>query len=144
MSNWRETTVESRKRWEQNAHYWDEKMGKHSNRFHREIIRPMTEKLLSLSPGENVLDIACGNGNFSSRMAEMGVQVTAFDYSANMIEAARKRCVDYREQIDFDVVDATNLDELMGLQNAAPFDKAVANMAIMDISDIRPLLGCMA
>lgn len=43
MSNWVATTDESRIRWENNANFWDRKMGEHSNRFHREIVRPSTE-----------------------------------------------------------------------------------------------------
>lgn len=65
-------------------------MGEYSNRFHREIIRPSTEMLLNVNDGEEILDIACGNGNFSKRMADLGAKVTAFDYSANLIEKAKK------------------------------------------------------
>ena len=143
MGNWSNTTDESRKRWEENAQYWDERMGEHSNRFHREIIRPATEKLLALSPGERVLDIACGNGNFSRRMAEMGVTVTAFDYSARLVERARERCSEYLDKISFKVVDATKFEDVICLGEAGSFDKAAANMALMDISDIEPLLGAL-
>jgi len=79
MSNWSTTTDESKKRWEINADFWDERMGEHSNRFHREIIRPSTEILLDAKSGEKVIDIACGNGNFSQRLVDLGATVTAFD-----------------------------------------------------------------
>ncbi|MFZ5353513.1 MAG: class I SAM-dependent methyltransferase [Bacillota bacterium] len=141
MSNWKETTEDSRRRWEDNADCWDERMGEHSNRFHREIIRPDTEKLLSVKDGEKILDIACGNGNFSRRLVELGAKVTAFDYSEKMIENARKRCSAYLDKIDFHVIDATNANEILALSSAGPFDKAVSNMAIMDISDIAPLFN---
>jgi hypothetical protein len=61
MSNWKETSDDSKRRWEENADFWDERMGEHSNRFHREIVRPDTEKLLSVNKNEKILDIACGN-----------------------------------------------------------------------------------
>lgn len=139
MSNWPDTTEESRKRWEENANFWDKYMGEHSNQFHREIIRPETERLLAVESGERVLDIACGNGNFSKRLAELGAVVTAFDYSAKMVENANKRCQQYLKQIDFHVIDATKYEELMAVKDSSPFDKAVSNMAVMDISDIEPL-----
>ena len=82
--------MKAKKRWETNADFWDERMGELSNRFHREIVRPSTEVLLDINEGENILDIACGNGNFSKRLVDLGARVTAFDYSANLIENAKK------------------------------------------------------
>lgn len=115
MSNWATTTDESKKRWEKNADFWDEKMGEHSNRFHREIIRPSTEELLEVNEGEEILDIACGNGNFSRRLVDLGAKVTAFDYSANLIENAKKRCSLCINKIKFKVIDATNYNQLIEL-----------------------------
>jgi SAM-dependent methyltransferase len=141
MSNWKETSDDSKRRWEENADFWDERMGEHSNRFHREIVRPDTEILLSVNKNEKILDIACGNGNFSKRLVKLGAYVTAFDYSEKMIQNAKKRCFDSLDKIDFHVIDATSSDELLTLDNKGPFDKAVSNMAIMDISDITPLFN---
>lgn len=140
----RDTNKESRSAWEANADYWDTKMGDTSNYFHREIIRPHTEELLCVKPGDMVLDIACGNGNFSQRMAECGARVVAFDYSGKMIEHAKSRSTVYRDQIYFHVCDATNYSEMLALLSGRAFDKAVANMALMDISDIEPLLKALA
>lgn len=125
--------------WETNAEFWDAYMGDESNDFHRDLVRPHTEELLHICPGDLVLDIACGNGNFSQRLAEYGAAVVAFDYSANMIELAKKRRAAVLDRVDFRVCDATNYDELLKLRQVQPFDKAVANMAVMDISDIEPL-----
>lgn len=125
--------------WETNADYWDAKMGDESNRFHREIVRPDTEKLLDVQQGDLVLDAACGNGNFSRRLAELGAEVVAFDYSKRMIENAKKRQAKYLDKIDFAVCDATDYEQIMSLKGDKPFDKAVSNMALMDISNIAPL-----
>ncbi len=125
--------------WEQNAEFWDEQMGDESNFFHCDIVRPNVEQLLQVKKDDLVLDIACGNGNFSARMAQQGTQVVAFDYSPKMIELAKKRRHDVMHRVKFCVCDATNYDDMLQLQQSRPFDKAVANMAIMDISDIAPL-----
>lgn len=92
LSNWKKTMKESRARWEQNADFWDEKMGEHSNRFHREIVRPSTEKLLSIRSQDRILDVACGNGNFSRRLAELCA--VAFSTSIHSVSACRNRCSD--------------------------------------------------
>ena len=52
--------------WETNAEYWDDYMGDESNVYHRELVRPAVTELLDPSPGERILDIACGNGNYSA------------------------------------------------------------------------------
>ena len=47
--------------------------------------------LLNPQPGDFVLDVACGNGNYAAYLAERGVDVLAFDFSPRMIELARRR-----------------------------------------------------
>ena len=130
--------------WEKNAEFWDECMGDESNFFHCDIVRPGVEKLLDIKKGDFVLDIACGNGNFSARIAQQGVSVVAFDYSPKMIELAKKRREEYFDYIDFMVCDATNYNQLIELKRDKPFNKAVANMAIMDIEDIDPLFKAVS
>ncbi len=138
--NYPETTLESKIRWESIADFWDSRMGDHSNLFHRIIVRPKTEELLMPTKGDLILDIACGNGNFSQRLAELGAKVIAFDFSEKLISHAMKRHDSFRDKISFQVCDATDETRLQLLKQNRFFDKAVANMAFMDISDIRPLL----
>lgn len=137
--NLKDTNMESLNAWETNAQFWDNKMGDDSNRFHCEVVRPHTEELLDIKTDDLVLDIACGNGNFSKRLVEQGAKVIAFDYSPKMIELAKTRRVDILDNVNFNVCDATDYNQLMKLRQNKPFTKAVANMAIMDISDIEPL-----
>jgi 2-polyprenyl-3-methyl-5-hydroxy-6-metoxy-1,4-benzoquinol methylase len=142
LSEWKELINDSQSRWDENAEYWDDYMGENSNQFHRELIRPNTEKLLEVKKDQTVLDIACGNGNFSRRLAELGAEVIAFDYSAKMIERAKLRSKDYLKRIDYKVIDVTNYDSLIEL-GSQKFDSAVANMALMDIADITPLIQAL-
>jgi len=74
--------------WERIAAWWDNAIGE-GNEFQRELIMPATDRLLALKPGEVVLDIACGNGNYSRRMARAGAKVVAFDGAATFIERAK-------------------------------------------------------
>ncbi|MFD0616974.1 class I SAM-dependent methyltransferase [Paenibacillus sp. GCM10027629] len=142
MSQWSELTDDSKSRWEEIAEFWDDYLGEHSNRFHREIIRPKTEELLAVNEGQTILDIACGNGNFSRRLADLGAKVVAFDYSSKMIERAKSRSKDYLNSIDYQVIDATNVDSLTEL-GTERYDGAVANMALMDIADITCLVKAL-
>lgn len=51
----------------------------------------------------------------------------------------KKRQKRYANNIEFCVADATNETSLMALKRNKPFTKAVSNMAVMDITDIKPL-----
>ena len=126
--------------WEALADDWDARMGEDGNKFHRELIRPATLRLLDPQPGERILDAACGNGIFSRKLAEIGTQVVAFDYSPQMIAHAKTLCADYLERIQFSVADATDYAQVTALGS---FDKAVSNMAVMDIEDIKPLIDAI-
>lgn len=137
-------TAEDKVIWETNADFWDTYMGDDSNVFHREIVRPPVEKLLQVQPGDHILDIACGTGNFSARMAELGAEVVAFDFSEKMIAHARERRRVFLDRITFAVCDATDYDGLMKLANNKRFNKAVSLMAIMDIANIEPLFRAVA
>lgn len=144
MGTFKETVEESKAIWETNADFWDSYMGDESNVFHREIVRPPVEKLLQVQPGDYILDIACGTGNFSARMAEQGAEVVAFDFSEKMIAHAKKRRRAYLDKISFSVCDATDYASLMTLKGDRKFDKAVSLMAIMDIAHIEPLFRAVA
>jgi 2-polyprenyl-3-methyl-5-hydroxy-6-metoxy-1,4-benzoquinol methylase len=136
--NWRELKDETQAIWDQNAAFWDDYMGE-GNSFQRLLIGPTTENLLELQGGELVLDIACGNGNFSRRLAQLGAQVTSFDISQTFIERARARSTEFGDQIEYHLIDATNPKQLLSL-GQRHFDAAVCNMALMDMPDIDPLI----
>lgn len=134
---------DSRRAWDANAEFWDAQMGDASNEFHRKVVRPGVGRLLDVSAGDFILDIACGNGNYSAWMAERGARVVAFDYSEPMIRLARKRQARFRGQIEFCVADATSRSSLLALKKECPFTKAVSNMALMDITDLSALFSCI-
>jgi 2-polyprenyl-3-methyl-5-hydroxy-6-metoxy-1,4-benzoquinol methylase len=132
---------EAKQAWNQNAKFWDERMGE-GNDFVEVLIWPVTERLLALKPGERVLDVACGNGLTSRRMAAMGAQVIAIDFSKQMIEHAKKRAIIDPDRLQYTVVDATDYDALMALGENS-FDAALCNMALFDMAEIEPLMRAL-
>src|SRR2546428_4471796 len=93
--------------WNQNAAFWDEKMGE-GNLFQRVLVGPTSERLLDLKPGEVVLEIACGNGVFARRMAQLGARVIATDFSEQLLERARARTTEHADRIEYRLIDATD------------------------------------
>ena len=128
--------------WNQNAKFWDERMGE-GNQFQSILIGPATERLLTLQPGELVLEIACGNGVFARRLAQLGAQVIATDFSENLLGQARKRTIGYGNSIEYRYIDATNEEQLIALGERR-FDAAVCNMAIMDVASIESMMSALS
>ena len=102
------------------------------------LLDPSTSLSTSSRPGRRYLDIACGNGLTSRRLAGLGAQVTAFDFSSKLIERAKARSTDLQPLISYHVIDATDEQQLLSLGEQA-FDAALCNMALFDIADIEPL-----
>ena len=128
--------------WNRNADYWDRRMGE-GNDFHSLLIGPAQERLLDLRRDELVLDIACGNGQFARRMAELGARVLASDLSERMVENARARTTTHTDRIQYDVIDATDRERLMALGERR-FDAAVCTMALFDMAEIGPLISSLS
>lgn len=57
-----------------------------------------------------MLDVGCGPGFFSVLLARLGYEVTAVDYTENMLAEARKNAAHYGVNIDFRRMDAQKLD----------------------------------
>ena len=47
--------------------------------------------LLKPAPGESILDLGCGNGVLTEKIAQVGASVLGIDSSRSMVDAARKR-----------------------------------------------------
>jgi len=140
--DWQQANQETRDVWNQNAAFWDARMGE-GNDFVEVLIWPATERLLELQAGERVLDIACGNGLSSRRLAAGGAKVVAFDLAEEMIRHARGRTREHSDRIEYRVLDATDEQELLRLGERG-FDAALCNMAQFDMAQIRPLFRALA
>lgn len=130
---------ETRAIWDQNASFWDEKMSGDGNDFQRILVHPACERLLNLQPGETVLEIACGNGIFARRMAQAGAHVIATDFSTQLLARARARTTEHTDRIEYRLVDATREEQILAL-GSQRFDAAACNQAIMDMTEIDPLM----
>ncbi|MCH8205682.1 MAG: class I SAM-dependent methyltransferase [Chloroflexi bacterium] len=128
--------------WNTNAEHWNERMGE-GNDFYNYLVRPSQDRLLGIKQDELVVEIACGNGNFTRHLAGLGARVIAADISERMVEIARQRTTLNADRIEYRVVDATDTGQLLALGERR-FDAAVCNMAMMDMTDIKPLLSSLA
>jgi trans-aconitate methyltransferase len=75
------------------AQTWDPANYARNARFVSDLGSPVVE-LLAPQAGERILDLGCGDGALTRRLAEFGCEVVGVDSSAAQIEAARKLGLD--------------------------------------------------
>ena len=130
--------AEVRDIWDAKAAFWDERMGE-GNAFQLQLIGPAVERLLAVCPEEQILDVGCGNGITSRRLAQLGARVVAIDTSSRFLELARSRSRDLAHRIEYRLVDATDEEQLLAMGEGR-FDALVCNMVLMDMPIIDPLV----
>jgi SAM-dependent methyltransferase len=84
---------------------------------------PVLEQLAP-QPGEFILDVGCGDGTLTAKIAEAGARVIGLDASCEMVEAARARGVDAF------VADAEALDLEHQAIRFGAFDAVFSNAAL--------------
>src|ERR1700683_3544559 len=71
------------------AQTWDPVSYARNARFVSDLGSPVVD-LLAPKPGEKILDLGCGDGVLTKKLADLGCEVVAIDSSVPQIEAARK------------------------------------------------------
>ncbi|MGB4440562.1 MAG: class I SAM-dependent methyltransferase, partial [Sedimentibacter sp.] len=66
-------------------------------------------KMIKVEKGMKVLDIGCGTGNFSIKLAKMGCIVTGIDISDNMLNIACQKAEEENLDIKFLHMDLNDL-----------------------------------
>ena len=75
---------------------WDTANYAATGRFVADLAGGVVE-LLAAQPGEAILDLGCGDGALTEKLAAAGAVMTGVDVSAAMVAAARARRLDVRE-----------------------------------------------
>ena len=90
------------------------------------------------APGGRVLEIGCGTGAVTARLASLGAQVTALDQSPEMLEQARSRLAGSNEssssQPDPEVVWLERTAAEVDAFPEASFDAAVVSLCFSDMA----------
>lgn len=114
-------------------HPWNPRLYNERHTFVWERAESLLE-LLKPGPGERVLDLGCGTGQLTGRIAESGADVIGLDSSPEMIEEARRRFPD----LQFDEGDAHDF------AYAEPFDAIFSNATLHWIQEPDRLVRCVA
>jgi trans-aconitate methyltransferase len=83
---------------------WDAAQYAREGRFVADLASGVVD-LVDPKPGERILDLGCGDGALTAKLAEAGAKVTGIDSSPGMVAAAQARGLDARlgsaEALDF-------------------------------------------
>ena len=79
--------------------------------YQNDTLLPTIKDFVSLLPkNPKILDLGCGPGHESRRLASTGADVTGVDYSSECIRVAKERCPECK----FEVMDFRDLDDSLG------------------------------
>lgn len=92
-------------------------------------------RLLGEIRGKDVLELACGTGRHTIRLAEAGARLTAVDFSRGMLEVAKKRLAGAHRTVTFGEAD---LRARLPFDDAS-FDLVVCCLAVEHVEDLGPV-----
>lgn len=89
------------------------------------------DRLFPMLAGERVLDVGCGQGHLTIRLAERGIDVTGIDANPNAPEASGSDRVLYMHAEDLDFPDATfdAIVSVHAIEHIPPLEQAASEMA---------------
>ncbi|HSH36076.1 class I SAM-dependent methyltransferase [Schnuerera sp.] len=86
--------------------WYESKLGEFVDKVETEL----AFSLFKPTSGMKILDVGCGTGNFSIKLAEMGCKVVGIDISEQMLNKARKKSKDKGLDIEFHSMDIYNIN----------------------------------
>lgn len=117
------------------AEWYDRLLKASGDTYQAAVILPHVLRLLRISEGERVLDLACGQGFFSAAFAKAGADVIGADISPELVALAGRNAGAALDagRASFMVAPSNDLAPL----GDGSMDKAVIILAIQNIADVR-------
>jgi len=114
------------------AQQYDEWYKEKKGGFIDKIETDLAFAMIETYEGMKILDIGCGTGNFSMKLAKMGCRVTGIDVSQKMLDVARAKASQGALDIAFITMDAADLKFADN-----EFDAVVSMAAFEFIKDVK-------
>ena len=108
---------------------WDAALYDQKHSFVWKLAEGLLE-LLAAKPGERILDVGCGTGHLTAKIAATGAQVTGIDLSPEMVARAREA----HPSIHFEVADVGKL------KYVNDFDAVFSNATLHWVTDPEPAI----
>ncbi|MDP9372378.1 MAG: class I SAM-dependent methyltransferase [Chloroflexota bacterium] len=123
---------DARAAWNHGARAWDTFVERGDDYYRTEVHSPTLLAACGEVAGLRVLDLGCGQGYFSRRLAQRGARVTGVDLAEGQIANARRHEADQPLGIEYHLRDAARVGEHWP---SGSFDLVAACMALHDMPD---------
>ena len=134
-------TEEAASAWDAGADAWDAFVESGADFYRLEVHGPGLLGACGDVTGMRVLDVGCGQGYFSRRLAERGAHVIGVDVSVALIRHARRHEAERPLGIGYEVMDAARVGDRW---SAGDFDLVTSCMAIHDTAAPAAVLASAA
>lgn len=123
--------------WGKVAKWYDNLLEEGSDSYQEKLIKPNLLRILAPKPGEEILDVGCGQGYFSRLIAKEGSRVVGVDLANELIAIAREEA---GERESYFVMSA---EKMSGLQNSR-FDAAICILALQNMKNLQNAISEMS
>src|SRR3989344_1837191 len=120
--------------WGNVADWYDENVEQEGS-YQRDLILPNIIRLMNIKPGDNIIDIACGQGMFSREFTKLGAAVVGIDVSPELITIVKDRSK--RMNVEYKISSAEKINGV----KSGEFDKATIVLAIQDIENLSGVIN---
>lgn len=115
---------------------YDEMVGETGDIYHRKFLNPVVFKMLGNVKNKKILDLACGQGYFSRKLARRGARIVGVDLSDKLIEIAERIEKQKKQGIRYLALNSEKLDNI----KSNTFDFVVSNISFHDIKNVAKVI----
>ena len=89
------------------------------------------DRLLPMEPGQRVLEVGCGQGHLTIRLAARGIDIVGIDANPNAAQVSGSDRVRHMraEELEFDDAEFETIVSVHAIEHIPPLEKAVSEMA---------------
>ncbi len=121
--------------WGKVAGWYNRMLEEEEDTYQEKLIKPNLTRILSPKPGEEILDVGCGQGFFARELAKSsGAKVVGIDIAGELIRLAKEQSGKNETYLTL------SAEKMAGLNNAR-FDAAICILALQNIKNLQAAIS---
>lgn len=127
--------------WGSVASWYDTHLEKNADTYHEKVVYPNLLRILGDIKGRKILDLACGQGQFTRMMRDRGAHVTGVDISQELITIAEANNKSVKDTGTHKVTYIRGSAEDLNMIKDASFDTVVCILALQNIEKLEKTIA---